>query len=306
MVKSQLQKVRGGRRLRSLPINSLIPNMCTVFALCAGLTSIRFSLSGKWELAVMAIVVASLFDAIDGRLARLLKGSSKFGAELDSLSDFLGFGVAPSILLYRWTLNDLGGLGWILVLFFSVCCALRLARFNTDFVPSDQPSYRARFFVGVPAPAGAGLVLLPIILSFQFSKTLFHQLEVNALVVTVVALLMVSRLPTYSFKEIRVKREYILPLLVVAAEGELLGAMVWSHPWLTLTIVGVFYFISLPLSLLSYWKCEGLMRGWIRRAWLKRGWLKRGWLKRLKGLRNKIVIARPLVLNESPRGGEQL
>ena len=243
-------------RFRSLPINSLVPNMCTVSALCAGLTSIRFSLSENWKWAVMAIAAASLFDAIDGQLARLLKGTTKFGAELDSLSDFLSFGVAPAILLYLWTLNDLGGAGWILVLVFSVCCALRLARFNTDLEPSNEPSWEANFFTGVPAPAGAGLVLMPIILSFQMAELSFYDVEIifnqpwiSAAIVPLVAFLMVGRLPTYSFKKLRVSREYILLLLIAVG---LLGAMVWSHPWLTMLIVGACYLVSLPLSLLSY------------------------------------------------------
>ena len=235
--------------LRSLPVNSLAPNMLTVLALCAGLTSIRFSLDGSWQLAVMAILVAALFDGVDGRLARLLKGTSKFGAELDSLSDFVCFGVAPSILLYRWTLNDLGGVGWILVLAFSVCCALRLARFNTALDSANQPTWMANFFMGVPAPAAGGLVLLPVMLSFQVTGSFFHNPLVNALAIAAVAFLMVSKVPTYSFKRLRVRREYILPMLIVVG---LLAAMLWSYPWQALTAIGVLYLASIPLSVRSY------------------------------------------------------
>lgn len=234
---------------RSLPINSLAPNMLTVLALCAGLTSIRFSLNESWQLAVMAILVAAVFDGLDGRLARLLKGTSKFGAELDSLSDFVCFGVAPSILIYRWTLNDLGGVGWILVLAFSVCCALRLARFNTALDSANQPTWMANFFTGVPAPAAGGLVLLPVVLSFQVAESFFHYPVLNALVVAAVAFLMVSRVPTYSFKRLRVRREYILPVLIVVG---LLAAVLWSYPWLTLTGIGVLYLASIPLSVRSH------------------------------------------------------
>lgn len=234
---------------RSLPINSLAPNMLTVLALCAGLTSMRFSLNESWQLAVTAIVVAAVFDGLDGRLARLLKGTSKFGAELDSLSDFVCFGVAPSILIYRWTLSDLGGVGWILVLAFSVCCALRLARFNTALDSANQPTWMANFFAGVPAPAAGGLVLLPIILSFQVAESFFHLPLVSAAMVAAVAFLMVSKVPTYSFKRIRVRREYILPVLIVVG---LLAAVLWSYPWLTLTGVAVLYVASIPLSIRSH------------------------------------------------------
>jgi CDP-diacylglycerol--serine O-phosphatidyltransferase len=223
--------------------------MLTVLALCAGLTSMRFSLNESWQLAVTAIVVAAVFDGLDGRLARLVKGTSKFGAELDSLSDFVCFGVAPSILIYRWTLSDLGGVGWILVLAFSVCCALRLARFNTALDSANQPTWMANFFAGVPAPAAGGLVLLPIILSFQVAEFFFHLPLVSAAVVAAVAFLMVSKVPTYSFKRIRVRREYILPVLIVVG---LLAAVLWSYPWLTLTGVAVLYVASIPLSIRSH------------------------------------------------------
>ena len=234
---------------RSLPINSLAPNMLTVLALCAGLTSMRFSLNESWQLAVMAILVAAVFDGLDGRLARLLKGTSKFGAELDSLSDFVCFGVAPSILIYRWTLSDLGGVGWILALAFSVCCALRLARFNTALDSANQPTWMANFFTGVPAPAAGGLVLLPIILSFQVAESFFHLPLVSAAMVAAVAFLMVSKVPTYSFKRLRVRREFILPVLIVVG---LLAAVLWSYPWLTLTGLAVLYVASIPLSVRSY------------------------------------------------------
>src|ERR1700741_4352451 len=146
-------------RLRDHSINRLIPNMLTLFALCAGLTSIKFALDGKWDHAVVAVIVAALFDALDGRIARLLDSTSKFGAELDSLSDFIAFGVAPSIILYVWTMDQAGRIGWGCTLLFSACMALRLARFNTKLDNADVPAWTMRFFTGVPAPAGAGLVL---------------------------------------------------------------------------------------------------------------------------------------------------
>lgn len=232
-------------RIRPLPVRSLAPNILTVLALSAGLTAIRFALLGRWELAVAAVVVAGIFDALDGRLARLLKGTTKFGAELDSLSDFVSFGVAPSIVLYTWTLQSFRGVGWILVLIFSVSCALRLARFNTAMDEPDQPSYRTNFFIGVPAPAAAGLALLPMMLHFQSESSFFREPVVNGPYLLLIAFLMVSRVPTYSFKRLRVRRNYVLPMLLAVA---LLGALVASYPWFVLTVVGLLYSASIPFS----------------------------------------------------------
>jgi CDP-diacylglycerol--serine O-phosphatidyltransferase len=240
---------RGSPGFRSLPVNSLLPNMLTVLALCAGLTSIRFALNENWPLAVTAILVAAVFDGLDGRLARLLKGTSKFGAELDSLSDFVCFGVAPGIVLYRWSLSEIGGIGWVLVLAFAVCCALRLARFNTALSDQNLPSWASNFFIGVPAPAAAGLVVLPLVVSFQGAEAFFRSPAIVAIFVVAVAFLMVSRIPTYSFKKMRVPREYILIVLIVVG---LLAAVIWSYPWATLTLFGVLYIVAIPLGVRSY------------------------------------------------------
>ena len=158
---------RRNRRLRDLPVNSLIPNILTVLALCAGMSAIRFAMQEKWELAVAAIIVAGILDGLDGRMARLLKGATKFGAELDSLSDFIAFGVAPALVIYLWSTEVLGGIGWIAGLAYSTCCALRLARFNTALDNPDQPAWTSYFFTGMAAPAGACIALLPIAVSFQ-------------------------------------------------------------------------------------------------------------------------------------------
>ena len=171
-----MNKEPSRRRLKMMSLSKIIPNLITVMALCAGLTGIRFALQEKWEFAIGAIALAAILDTLDGRMARLLKGQSKFGAELDSLSDFISFGVAPALILFFWTTQNIHGVGWASVLFFSTCMALRLARFNTKLDDPDPPSFAARFFSGIPAPAAAGLACLPVILSFEIDQVLFDNL----------------------------------------------------------------------------------------------------------------------------------
>ena len=236
-------------RLKGLSFNRMIPNILTVLALCAGLTSIRFGMQERWEWAVAAIILAAIFDGLDGRLARMMGGTSRFGAELDSLSDFVSFGVAPALLLYLWTMRFAGGLGWALVLLFGVCCALRLARFNTKSRDSDLPAYAFNFFTGVPAPAAAGLVLMPMMLSFQLDSIVFGLPAVNGVVIVLVAFLMISRIPTYSFKKLRVPHQWVLPSLLFVG---LLAAGLTSAPWTTFTLVGAAYLASIPFSLRSF------------------------------------------------------
>lgn len=242
------------RRLRRLPIRSIVPNIITVLALCAGLTAIRFALQERWELAVVAIVVAAILDGLDGRLARLLKATSKFGAELDSLSDIVAFGVAPGIVLYTWSLHEAGGLGWIVVLVYGVSCALRLARFNIALEDPDRPAFMANFFTGVPAPGAAGLALLPMVLSFQGFEEIFRLPAVCGLYLVGVALLMISQLPTYSFKRLRVRRDYVLPVLMSVG---LLAAFLVSYPWVMMAGVAVIYLASIPVSVRA---CRRLQR----------------------------------------------
>ena len=250
---------RPGRgRLRRLPVNSLAPNILTTLALCSGLTSIRFALLERWQLAVAAIVVAAIFDALDGRLARLLKGASRFGAELDSLSDFISFGVAPVILLYLWSLNGIGNVGWVVVLVFSVCCALRLARFNVAIDDPQRPAWAGSFFTGVPAPAAAGLSILFVLASFEAGDVFFRSPWLNGFWALVVAFLMVSRLPTYSFKRVRVPRDMVLPTLLVVG---LLAALLAAEPWYTLLGIALVYLAMLPFSALSYARQRG-QRPW--------------------------------------------
>jgi CDP-diacylglycerol---serine O-phosphatidyltransferase len=232
-----------GARLNRLPLNSIIPNIFTVLALCAGLISVQLTLKEHWHAAVGAIMVAAILDGLDGRLARMLKGTTKFGAELDSLSDFFCFGVAPALLVYRWTLYQLGDMGYIVVLVFAVCCALRLARFNV-MSDAEGPKPSSTYFVGVAAPAAGGLALWPIMCSFEMGE-LFRHPALNAVMLLVVAFLMVSRIPTYSLKKINVQRDYILPTLVAAAAGL---AMLYFYPWWTLAALGLAYMISIPLG----------------------------------------------------------
>lgn len=236
---------RGRRRLRALPVNSLIPNILTVLALCAGMSAIRFALQSKWELAVAAVLIAGVLDGLDGRLARLLKGATKFGAELDSLSDFIAFGVAPAMVVYLWSTQELGGIGWVCGLAYSTCCALRLARFNTALDDPNKPAWAGNFFTGVAAPAGAGIVLLPMGLHFQLELGILREPIFMALWLVVVGLLMVSRIPTYSFKRIRVRREMVLPTLLIVG---LCAAILPSYPWFLVSLLGVLYLASIPFS----------------------------------------------------------
>ena len=240
---------RGNRRLQALSINRLLPNILTLLALCAGLTAIRYGLQDRFQAAVAAIIIAGILDGLDGRLARRLGSPSRFGAELDSLSDFISFGVAPAILLYLWTMNGAGSIGWALVLLFPVCTALRLARFNTGLdTDTSPPPWMAGFFTGVPAPAGAGLVLVPMMLSFDtgaFGAELFrHPLLVGA-VMAAVGALMVSRIPTYSFKRSRVGAGYVLPVMVLVSG---LAALLVTAPWQTFPAIALLYAATLPFS----------------------------------------------------------
>ena len=241
------------RRLKGLPFNRMIPNILTLLALCAGMTAIRFALEERWEAAMIAILVAAILDALDGRVARILKGTSKFGAELDSLADFLNFGVAPALILYLWTMQDAGRVGWILALLFSICCVLRLARFNTGVDEPDAPPWAYNFFTGVPAPAGGGLVLLPMMLSSSLGNGFFRDPWVTGLFMIVVAGLMVSRIPTFAFKKFKVPNPWILPSMLFVG---LFAATLVSAPWPTLSVVLVLYMISIPFSVRAYRSLE--------------------------------------------------
>lgn len=236
-------------RLRDHSINRLIPNMLTLFALCAGLTSIKFALDAKWELACVAVIVAALFDALDGRIARLLDTASKFGAELDSLSDFIAFGVAPSIILYVWTMDQAGRIGWGCTMLFSACMALRLARFNTKLDNADVPAWTSRFFTGVPAPAGAGLVLMPLIAFNEYGSGVVDAPVLVGLWMVIVSGLLVSRIPTFSFKRLAINQRWVLPAMLIVT---VFVALLASETWNTILGCGLAYLTSIPFSHRQY------------------------------------------------------
>jgi CDP-diacylglycerol--serine O-phosphatidyltransferase len=234
------------------PIVKLLPNVVTIIGLCVGLFALKCAISQAWEMAVGLIVLATFIDGIDGRLARMLNASSDFGAQLDSLADFFNFGVAPALVLYMWIMHDIKGLGWTIALFFVVTQALRLARFNCSIDSNNEGS----FFAGVPAPCGAGLSLLPMMLVFMFDKHLGYQpFEIKPLMViiytSVIALLMVSRVPTISVKKMKINRRFA-PLFLASA-GLFIAVLV-VEPWVVLPILGGAYLLSIPFSVISYLK----------------------------------------------------
>lgn len=237
--------------LGKVPIRVLIPNLVTILALCSGLTAVRLAIEDRIELAIVAIVFAALLDGIDGRLARALKGTSRFGAELDSLADFVNFGCVPALMLYFWGLNEAGSFGWIAALIYAICAALRLARFNVMLDDPNKPPFAADFFTGIPAPAGAITVLLPVYLELL---GVAHQSigTILALIYCIgIGLLMISTVPAWSGKTMgrRVRRDMVLPLFVVVA---LFFALLASYPWAVLSVCSLLYLAFLPFSTLRY------------------------------------------------------
>ena len=241
-------------RFRGVPLRVLIPNVITLLALCAGMTAIRLAIENegrRLDLAVGCIVVAALLDAIDGRIARYLKGTSRFGAELDSLADFVNFGVTPAIVLYFWGLHDLKSLGWIASLVFAICMVLRLARFNVSINDPNRPAWQANFFTGMPAPAGACTVLLPIYFDFLGLRHQPTFAPFELIYVFLIAFLMVSTIPTFSGKKLgtRIPREWVLPLFVVSVAVLMLLAF---YPWETLTALTLAYLGAIPFGVRHY------------------------------------------------------
>ena len=244
----------GGPRIREIPVRMLLPNVITVLAICAGLTGVRLAFEHRFESAVVMVLIAAFLDGIDGRLARALKATSRFGAQMDSLADIVNFGVAPALVLYAFVLGPAGTPGWIAALIFAVACGLRLARFNVLDEDEDRPAWEAEYFVGVPAPAGAGLVLLPIYLVFLGLAAPTKAYAYGASLFTVLmAFLLVSRLPLWSGKTFgsRVRRENALPVILAATVYVLMLA---SYPWVTLSLSAVAYLLFLPVSARAYAK----------------------------------------------------
>jgi len=239
------------RRFRSIPVRTLVPNVITLLALCAGLTAIRLAAEGTFEWALYAIVFAAILDGIDGRVARLLKGTSRFGAELDSLADFVNFGVAPGVTLYFWSLHDVKSAGWIAAMVFAIAAGLRLARFNVMIDDPNRPAWAGNFFVGMPAPAGAITVLLPVYVQFLGLPRLAFIAPVTLVYTVVIGLLMVSRLPVYSGKRVGTRVPPDLVLLVFFGVV-LFFALLIAYPFEVLTIGTLAYLASLPFGWLSH------------------------------------------------------
>jgi CDP-diacylglycerol--serine O-phosphatidyltransferase len=237
------------REARGIPFRAITPNAVTALALCFGLTGVRFAIGAEWEKALFAIITAGVLDGMDGRIARLLRAQSKFGAELDSLSDNIAFGTAPALILFLWSLQNAPKFGWVAALALAVCCALRLARFNARIDAADQPHKSAGFNTGVPAPAGAGLAFLPIVLWLVTGSEWFRTWYVVMPWVLFVALLMISSIPTYSWSSIRIRSGWRLFALAGIA---LLGTALLTAPWPTLLVIIALYLLLIPFSLASY------------------------------------------------------
>ena len=229
---------------------SLLPNTITLIGVCIGLCSIKFALDSRFDLAIIAITFAAIFDGLDGRIARLIRGTSKVGKELDSLTDVISFGVAPGLILYFWTLNQLGKIGWMLVLIYTVCCALRLARFNISSSETID-TWKINFFEGVPSPAAAGLVLLPLILNLSGLIELGNYAQTSSIAILTTSILMVSKLPTYSLKRILISRNSAIFLLL--GIGILVSLLIF-YTFITLFFTGIVYLLLIPISFFHFRK----------------------------------------------------
>ena len=239
-----------------IPFRAIVPNAITLLALCFGLTGVSFAITASgtndisaWQIALACVVGAGVLDGMDGRIARLLRAESRFGAELDSLSDNVAFGTAPALILFLWSLQNAPSFGWIAALALAVCCALRLARFNARIDALDQPHKSAGFNTGVPAPAGAGLAFIPIFLWLVTGNDLFRQWQLVMGWTVLVALLLISSVATYSWSSLRVRRSS--RIFVIAGIG-LLGAALVTNPWITLLVISLVYLAMIPFSIASY------------------------------------------------------
>lgn len=241
------------KRIKSIPFHILAPNLVTVLAMAAGITSIRLSAQGKWELAIIAIFLAAVFDGLDGRIARLLKASTKFGAELDSLSDFVSFGVAPAMLLYFWSLSELKGIGWVLCATLAISCSLRLARFNVMLESDPMPKYWQHFFVGMPAPAAAISALLPLLFyySLGFNYSFLRMPIITGTFALLISIMMVSKIPTICLKKLHIPAPMLIPMMLIFA---LTAGFMVNKPFATASVLTSIYLLSLPVGFYLFLK----------------------------------------------------
>ena len=254
MAPREERRLRRRRKLPAIPFRLVVPNLITVLAICAGLSGVRMALEGRFDLAVMLVLFAALLDAVDGKVARMLKAASPFGAQMDSLADIVNFGVAPALVLYVYLLEKAGALGWIAALMFAIACGLRLARFNVMLEDDDRPAWKADYFVGVPAPAGALLVLLPVYLGFLgVPQGVPFALSSSAFTV-LVGFLMVSQVPVYSGKSgVRVRRDMVMPMILGTV---LYVALLASYTWHTMAATAIAFLAFLPFSARAYHRRE--------------------------------------------------
>lgn len=234
---------------RRIPFRAMIPNAVTALALCFGLTGVSLAIGNHWEKALGSVILAGVLDGLDGRIARLLRAQSKFGAELDSLSDNIAFGTAPALILFLWSLRAVPRFGWLAALALAVCCALRLARFNARLDVAEQPHKSAGFNTGVPAPAGAGLAFIPIYCWLITGNEWFRAWPVVMPWTMFIAVLMISSLPTYSWASIRIRRSWRMSALAALA---VFGASLIVAPWPTLLVLALLYLLMIPLAMASY------------------------------------------------------
>ena len=248
------RRMRRMRPVRGIPLRAIAPNAVTALALCSGLTAIRFAIDGKWELAVLMVLIAGLLDGIDGKIARMMRGESRFGAELDSLSDAISFGVAPALILYLWSLQTIGRFGWMIALVHALFCALRLARFNAQIDAEEQPHKSAGFLTGVPSPAAAVLALLPLYLWLFTDEPHLRSPAVVAPWTAFIAVLMISSVATFA-PHVRLKQRIRFEAIAVLV---VLVAALVAAPWPTLAAIAILYLVSIPFSVRSYRKVRQL------------------------------------------------
>ena len=236
-------------RLEDLSIGKLVPSTITLLALCSGVTAIRFGLADEWATAVAFVIAAMILDMLDGRAARMLGADSRFGAQLDSLADLVSFGVAPSVIMYMWSLKDMGNAGWIAALIFCACAAIRLARFNVESVRDEGATKGNPYFTGLPTPAAACMMLLPLLVSFQWDDPSVRQPWISGVVIAITSVLMVSRLPTPSIKYMKLQRQHRV-LAAVFFSG--LAALLIAWPWATMTVGLLIYVASIPFAIVAH------------------------------------------------------